>query len=156
MGYNTDFYKKKLRSNDLEFMYTMSGSDCPQYYEEVKTWGEVKKITEEQKEDRGYTEKWNLPWKTSKISDDVIIFEEVKRKWWQIWKPKILLVVWKDVYYQKYTGKEEDREYSEDETKQWFTNVPIHRHYKDNHGYGDEYDWKLEHLRLFDLPIMKN
>lgn len=144
--YNTDFYK--LKDNDeLEFMYSMSGSDCPSYYEKIKSWKDVQRVFNEISGERTVWMNWPCVWKTSKTSDDCIIFEEIKRKWYELWKPRFAVKAWVGVHYQKREG-----EFKNDDTKMWFSDIPRGAHQEEGVF---EYVWKTDHLRLFTLPIMK-
>ncbi len=146
MGYNTDFYRLK-KDGELRFLYSMSGSDCPCYYEEVKTDEEFDKTTKDIKGERAFWTNWPCVWRTSKTSDDCIIVEPLKRKWFKFWKSKNPVKIWIGVYYQKREGKLRD-----DDTQMWFSDIPPSKHHTENY---EEPDWQLNHLKLFTLPIMK-
>lgn len=145
MGYNTDVYKLK-DDGKLEFMYAAQGSDCPSYFENIKTWKDAETVFNKLKNETVVWMYWPCVWKTSQTSDDCIILEGIERIWYQFWKPKISIKVWTGVYYEKWGD-----ELSDDKTKLWFSDISPNEHYDES---GEE-DWKTDHLRLFELPIMK-
>ena len=135
-------------NGELKFLYSMSGSDCPSYYENIKTEEKFNQTTEEIKDDdRAFWLNWPCVWETSKTSDDCIIVEPLERKWFEVWKPKNPVKIWVGVHYEKREG-----ELRNDETKMWFSDIPYNDHCNDDE---DDEDWKLDHLKLFTLPKMK-
>jgi hypothetical protein len=149
MGYSADFYKLE-KDGSLKYMFCVSGSDACQYFEDVESWEDIDEAFMERKADGDTwtSDKWANPWKTSKISDDVVVFEEVSRKWFEIWKPRTSINVWLKTHH------DEDGTIKNDETKMWFSSVE-ERYKNNNSNFNDEEEFVFTDLRLFELPIMK-
>lgn len=147
MSYIADFYKLE-KDEQLTFLFHVSGSDASQYFEDVKSWKEINNVFVEKQNDYDTwtSERWSNPWKTSKISDDVVVFEEVTRKWFEFWKPKTSIVVWLKTYHEKGVVN--------DDTKMWFSSVE-ERYKNHNSDFDNEEDFIFNEPRLFNLPIMK-
>lgn len=148
MGYSADFYKLEV-DNVLTFMFSISGSSAREHFENVNSFDEINSIFVELKNDYDTwtSEHWANPWKTSKITDDVIVFEEVKRKWFQFWKPKTSIRIWVKTYYG-------DDIIRKDENKMWFSTID-ELNKNNNSDIDEEENFIFNDLKLFNLPVMK-
>lgn len=144
MSYATDFYKT-TDNGELEYICSVSGSDAPSHFENVKTLKDVDEVLSKiSKEGTKVWYEWPVPWEDSKTSDDCVIFELIERKWWEFWKPKDAVKFWIGVWYEKYGTLKGTR-------KMYFTDIPLSEHY----NMKDEEEWKVDDLKIFELPQMR-
>ncbi len=145
MSYATDFYKTSI-NGELNFICSVGGSDAPWHFENVKSLEDVEDVLHsfEKESDIYVWYKWAVPWEDSRTSDDCVIFEVLKRKVWEFWKPKTPVKFWKDTNYEKYESLKNTRQL-------YFTSLPLREAYSTD----CEEDWILSSLKLFTLPQMR-